>query len=144
MTNPLKVINTESAPWYKEGLSFSCTGCGKCCTGSPGYVWVSDEEIEAIASHLKITFKECTKKYLRRVHGKWSLIEKKKTYDCVFLRDNACILYSARPVQCRTYPFWPEIIKSKETWEDAARECEGIREDNPVIPLVEIEKNLHS
>jgi len=41
-------------PWYQDGLRFKCTGCGQCCTGSPGYVWVSPEEAEAMAKHLKI------------------------------------------------------------------------------------------
>ena len=30
-----------SDAWYaEEGLAFECTGCGDCCTGAPGYVWV--------------------------------------------------------------------------------------------------------
>ena len=36
-------------PWYRDGLAFSCTRCGACCTGAPGYVWVSAEEIEQLA-----------------------------------------------------------------------------------------------
>ncbi len=35
--------------WYKDGLAFSCTECGSCCTGPPGYVWACDVEIEMIA-----------------------------------------------------------------------------------------------
>ena len=37
------------SPWYRDGLAFSCTRCGACCTGGPGYVWVSPEEIEELA-----------------------------------------------------------------------------------------------
>ncbi|MFG0335929.1 MAG: YkgJ family cysteine cluster protein, partial [Maioricimonas sp. JB049] len=44
--------STGDAPWYRDGLQFSCTQCGNCCTGSPGYVWVTEEEIAAIAAHL--------------------------------------------------------------------------------------------
>ena len=36
-------------PWYHEGLRFECTGCGDCCTGAPGYVWLTEEEIRALA-----------------------------------------------------------------------------------------------
>ena len=39
-------------PWYSDGLKFDCTGCGDCCTGDPGYVWVSRAEIEALAAAL--------------------------------------------------------------------------------------------
>ena len=37
-------------PWYAEGLKFQCTGCGDCCTGAPGYVWVNQAEIDALAA----------------------------------------------------------------------------------------------
>ena len=36
-------------PWYADGLSFTCTQCGNCCTGGPGYVWISDMEIDRLA-----------------------------------------------------------------------------------------------
>ncbi|WP_296458322.1 hypothetical protein [Rubinisphaera sp.] len=39
--------------WYKDGLKFECTQCGNCCTGGPGAVWVSEEEIQAIAEYLE-------------------------------------------------------------------------------------------
>ena len=39
----------NSQRWYKDGLQFECTGCGDCCTGEPGYVWVSEQEIQNLA-----------------------------------------------------------------------------------------------
>ena len=39
----------SESPWYQDGLAFSCTRCGACCTGAPGYVWVSPEEIGRLA-----------------------------------------------------------------------------------------------
>ena len=27
-----------SDPWYNDGLRFTCTRCGHCCTGEPGFV----------------------------------------------------------------------------------------------------------
>jgi Fe-S-cluster containining protein len=41
---------SQEQPWYKDGLQFTCTQCGNCCTGRAGVVWVDDEEIEAIAT----------------------------------------------------------------------------------------------
>ena len=35
-------------PWYREGLRFECIRCGGCCTGFPGTVRVTNEEIEEI------------------------------------------------------------------------------------------------
>lgn len=130
-------------PWYKEGLNFACTGCGKCCTGEPGYVWIDQEEIEAMAETLGITVKEFIQTYTRQVDGELSLKEYPRTYQCIFLRDNMCMVYKARPKQCRTFPFWSENLESKEAWEACARRCEGINHETaPTIPLSSIVKSL--
>ena len=42
---------SEEQPWYQEGLKFSCSQCGDCCTGAPGYVWVNKREIEQLSGH---------------------------------------------------------------------------------------------
>ena len=43
----LDVIQSAAdAPWFDQGLTFTCQQCGNCCTGGPGYVWISDEEID--------------------------------------------------------------------------------------------------
>ena len=102
--------------WYSEGLKFKCTQCGKCCTGAPGYVWVTEKEMEAMALFLKISVQEFMQKYVRRVGQRYSLLESKKTYDCVFLKDKKCLVYGARPLQCRTYPWWPQILTSEQPW----------------------------
>lgn len=127
--------------WYEDGLKFKCTGCGKCCTGAPGYVWLTDDDIEKFADHFKISQKEFLQKYTRYVKGHYSLNEIPKHYDCVFFKDTKCTVYNARPKQCRTFPFWDENLKSKEAWDSVAIDCEGINhKDAPVIPLSEIKK----
>lgn len=128
-------------PWYKDGLKFGCTQCGKCCTGFPGYVWVSDAEIEKMSAFLGITSQEFTRRYTREIHGRRSLRETPVNYDCVFFKDKKCQLYGARPKQCRTFPFWSENLSSKEEWQTTAELCEGIdHPDAPLVPLAEIEK----
>jgi len=112
--------------WIDEGVKFKCTGCGACCTGSPGYVWLEDEDIERLQAHLNISKDELLKKYCRKLGDRYSLIEDDKTYDCTFLKDNKCSLYGARPKQCRTYPFWSDVIKSKNSWDEEQIHCEGI------------------
>jgi len=115
--------------WYQEGLKFGCTGCGKCCTGSPGYVWVTEEEIVAMATALNITPELFARRYIRRIGQRLSLTERGPNYDCVFLEGKTCRLYHARPKQCRTFPFWPHLLTSKDAWEQAGKDCEGI--DHP-------------
>jgi Fe-S-cluster containining protein len=139
----LKVLDD---PWYQNGVSFKCTGCGGCCTGGPGYTFVSIEEMEEIANHLNLSLDAFTKKYVRKVLGdRFSLLENPKNYDCVFLKEKKCSIYPVRPTQCRTYPFWPGILASKESFEEASRVCEGINhKDAPIVPFETIEKELKS
>ena len=61
-----------SKPWYKDGLRFACTQCGKCCTGSPGYVWITEEEVVKMAAFLKISVPEFMRTYTREVNGRLS------------------------------------------------------------------------
>jgi Fe-S-cluster containining protein len=122
--------------WYKEGLRFKCTGCGQCCTGSPGYVWINAQEMEAMAQALNISLEAFTRKYTRKVGNRYSLREHPTTYDCVFLKGKKCDVYTARPKQCRTFPWWPEHMKSPAHWEQVKERCEGV--DHPDAPLVSI------
>lgn len=132
-----------SEPWYKDGLRFTCTGCGKCCTGNPGYVWVTVEEMGAMAKVLGISIDEFKRKYIRQRDNRYSLVEMKhRNYDCVFLRDNKCLVYQARPNQCRTFPWWKENLHCKESWEIASRSCEGINDQAPLVPYAEIQEAL--
>ncbi len=137
----LNVIS-ENEPWYKEGLKFKCTECGKCCTGAPGYVWVTEDEILKMADYLKISIKDFNIRYIRRVNGKLALVEMSKNYDCIFLKDRKCSIYPVRPKQCRTFPWWPQNLSSKEAFEEAALYCEGIQKDATVVPLSTIQKQL--
>jgi hypothetical protein len=130
-------MSTSSPPWYSDGLAFSCTRCGDCCTGSPGYVWVRREEIEGLARFLGMSVEAFGRRYLRRVGRKLSLLEKSNG-DCVFY-DRGCTVYPARPTQCRTFPFWTENLASASSWSEAARECPGIGRGR-LIPLEEIRR----
>jgi Fe-S-cluster containining protein len=113
------------ALWYREGLAFACTRCGACCTGAPGYVWVSPEEIEALAEHRGQTVQEFSVKFVRRVGHRYSLIEKPGG-DCIFWdKSSGCTVYAARPVQCRTWPFWPENVETPEDWDHVRSVCPG-------------------
>lgn len=130
--------------WYKSGLKFKCTGCGNCCTGFPGTVWVTEQELEAIAEHLQIPYEECRRRYTRLIYGRTSLTEKGRKWDCVFLdAQRRCSIYAVRPTQCRTFPWWKELLTSPEEWEAAAERCEGINHpDAPLISEQEINKHL--
>jgi Fe-S-cluster containining protein len=113
-------------PWYKDGLRFKCTACGDCCTGAPGYVWVNQAEIDAMADRLGMEVAAFEKKYVRQIGVRRSLVEYKNG-DCVFFdnKSRKCQIYEQRPRQCRTWPFWNSNLRSPETWADTCEVCPG-------------------
>jgi Fe-S-cluster containining protein len=113
-------------PWYAEGLKFQCTGCGDCCTGAPGYVWVNQAEIDALAARLGLPVAEFERKYVREV-GVRRTLKERKNYDCVFLdgETRKCTVYEDRPRQCRTWPWWNSNLKSPEAWQQTCEVCPG-------------------
>lgn len=145
MTEETQTNQKTSEPWYKEGLRFKCTECGKCCTGAPGYVWVTVDEIIEMAKLLNISVDLFSKKYIRQRNNRFALIEKKGYIgesECIFLKDKKCQIYQARPKQCRTYPWWKENLNTEESWKLAAEQCEGINLDAPLISFSKIEQTL--
>ena len=128
-------------PLFKDGLQFTCTQCGKCCGGQPGFVWVNEEEITALAEFLGEPAETVFGAYTRREGTRRSLREK-ANYDCVFYdRDKGCTVYPARPRQCRTWPFWESNMKNEETWERTAEGCPGCNQGE-LIPSDEILKRI--
>lgn len=116
--------------WYKDGLSFTCTQCGNCCSGPPGYVWATKEEIGRISEFLGRTDGWLDKQHVRRVGLRYSLTEKPDG-DCIFLKRQGgkalCSIYPVRPLQCRTWPFWNDNLRSEQAWEDVHRNvCPGM------------------
>ena len=161
---------SAAEPWYSEGLSFSCTSCGKCCSGSSGSVRVTKEEAEAISEFKGLTLPEFLSTYTRRrsLHTEFKEVKTKTTgYDCIFLDRESqpgfalCSIYKLRPLQCKTWPFWPELLRDEESWLEAASSpfhhqdatdkknrktfddgCPGINRGDETIPLVDIQQQL--
>jgi len=117
----------EQSPWYQEGLNFTCTQCGNCCTGEPGVVWIEDDEIRQIAELLELSTGEVRLFHTRLVGNRVSLREFANG-DCTFLdpATRRCRVYAARPRQCRSWPFWKSNLATVETWRDTQRVCPGI------------------
>jgi len=135
----------DEQPWYRAGLRFSCTQCGNCCSGPPGYVWVTKEEIERIAAFLGRPGEGLSRQHLRRVGFRYSLTEDSKSGDCCFLKHESgkriCGIYPVRPLQCRTWPFWDVNLHSPRAWSDAGKTCPGI-DRGELHDLVQIELRL--
>lgn len=118
--------NRSDAPWYADGLRFECTQCGACCSGEPGFVFIDEAETAAMAEELQLSVAEFEKKFTRPVGSLVSLIEHPGG-DCIFLdrESRHCMVYGARPTQCRTWPFWDSTLASPEEWRETCEDCPG-------------------
>jgi Fe-S-cluster containining protein len=133
-------------------LPFKCTGCGKCCQ-TVGSVYMSPEEYIQAADYLNVTADAFVQKYASHTLAAvpapstaierdaatattaaiaavaaepWICLKDQTSESCIFLdhTTNHCQIYPVRPVQCRTYPFWPTVTASVESWNAECRRLE--------------------
>ena len=134
----------------ENGIEFSCQMCGKCCTGfNDGEVYLYEEDILRLADFLKIKGKkglrDFAKKHLKVVDDSFFWkdpnAQRGKTYryktlgfkftgedeHCHFLKGNNCSVHTARPFQCRSFPFWQMMVSSTKNFENYAQKCKGLQ-----------------
>jgi Fe-S-cluster containining protein len=115
---------------------FECMRCNQCCSGQPGYVWLSQKDLDALSSYLHVSRRAFALDYCTPVNIGLALtlsLKEKKNHDCIFLESGGCTVYRARPAQCRTYPFWETILENEQSWTEEGRACPGIGR-GPAIP----------
>jgi hypothetical protein len=121
----------EKKRFYATGLKFSCKRCSACCRYETGTVFLSEKDLENISLALNMDKNSVIKTYCRWVtdwKGEKSLsLKEKSNKDCI-LWNEGCIIYSARPLQCISFPFWESILVSSESWEVAATGCPGMND----------------
>ncbi len=120
-------------PFYKDGLRFECTRCSACCRFDPGYVFISANDLKKLTDFFKMEKRAFVEKYCRIVNvgGSRRLsLNERKNYDCIFWEKGGCRVYEARPLQCRSYPFWRPFLESEDAWNREAQNCPGINRGN--------------
>jgi Fe-S-cluster containining protein len=114
-------------PFYAQGLRFSCTHCSECCRIDPGFVFLRKKDAAILVSALNMEYTDFVEFYCRWVPVTGGVeqlsLKEKANYDCIFWKDG-CSLYEARPLQCRSFPFWPSLLENSDTWEAMA--CPGM------------------
>lgn len=138
-TVPAAANEQAGPPWYHQGLPFACTGCGNCCSGQPGAVWVTESDLQNIAAYLDKPIGEIRLFHTRPARGKISLTEFPNG-DCTFFDGftRRCRIYPVRPVQCRTWPFWDMNLKDEQAWQETCAVCPGSGQ-GPLVSLEIIE-----
>lgn len=97
-----------------------------------GFIFLTEEDrlrISKFTSKPIIEFAKFRKFDGTRFSGKgwfWSLKNAAGTHHCRFLIGGKCSIYEVRPAQCRTFPFWPEIVSQPQAIQEIAKQCPGI------------------
>lgn len=117
-----------------SGLRFECQpGCTACCQRR-GFVYLTETDIAHAAAFLGVTAAVFEKRYIYRTRNLRRL-RIPRGGECRFLRADGCSIHPAKPTQCRIFPLWPELTKSRREWRKTAAWCPGIGEGK----LVQIE-----
>lgn len=112
----------------EELLRFECTQCGLCCTarGDYAHVYVDEKECKSLARFLRLSLQDLKRRFTFVDDDGWRQLRFEQG-GCVFLdAKGRCRVYLARPSQCRTFPFWPELIRRDRWTRHARRLCEGV------------------
>jgi Fe-S-cluster containining protein len=120
-----------------DGVRFTCQpGCIACCDQS-GFVYLTETDLLRAAKFTGMSPRAFEKKYVYRTRHQMRF-RKPPDKQCPFLVSagarRGCSIHPAKPTQCRTFPFWPELVENPGDWKRTARFCPGIGKG----PLIQI------
>ena len=104
-------------------FDFKCAKCGNCCA-VPGYVHIKLSDAKGMAKILGMTLKDFRKKYVTKDDGEL-VLKMSVQGGCIFFVNRRCIVYAARPTQCKTFPFWKDSFLNKTEWNYVRLYCRG-------------------
>lgn len=106
-------------------MRFTCQpGCTRCCE-QRGNVYLSEADLSRLAAFTGMNTQTFEQRYLVRTRHTLRL-RKPRNKQCPFLEPDGCVVHPAKPTQCRTFPFWPELLNDPRELKAAARYCPGI------------------
>ncbi len=110
----------------KEIIRYHCNGCGACCRNVRDSVMLEALDAFRLLKHLSQQYPERTKEELLAEFAEPCMLSRgyfiyvlKTVNDsgtCIFLQDNRCSIYPARPRTCRLYPFALEPREKRMQW----------------------------
>lgn len=106
----------------------ACATCpGRCCRWG-GYVWVTEEEMIALAEAMRLSLEDFADQYVKAAYGRLSLQERLRDgeYHCALFDSFAkrCLVYQARPEQCRSFPYWEQY---RSNFRKLLEYCPGVK-----------------
>ena len=82
--------------------AIDCRTCANCCR--EGEAGVSNRDIVRLARFIGVSREEFREKYTMRASDNDLILKRTDEAGCVFLKDNQCSVYEARPKACADYP----------------------------------------
>ena len=96
-------------------------------------MWLNSEEFYDLQVSLQLTTEDVIDFYTQKVMNSWVLLKDQIVTSnnnnvnatnasdftqCIFLGTDGkqCSIYEARPLQCRTYPWWPRLLMNQHEW----------------------------
>jgi hypothetical protein len=98
-----------------------------------GFVYLTESDLKRAAKFTGMSARAFESKYVFRTRHQMRF-RKPREKQCPFLGDSGCNIHPAKPTQCRTFPFWPELVERISEWKGIARYCPGIGKG----PLIQI------
>jgi Fe-S-cluster containining protein len=103
-------------------------------------VYLSENDLSRLANEFGMDYTSFVDAWCRWIpftQGRERLsLKEKSNFDCIFWNGSegatasaggaGCTVYHARPLQCRTFPFWDYILCSPQAWKNAGKGCAGM------------------
>ena len=155
--------NRETEENGENLVRFECVKCGECCRRKGLIVTVTGRDVVRLSSTLGMAAPDllraldfyvlpengnapkglCDTPLLKTESGNaYMALRKMESGDCIFLKDNQCMIHPIRPFVCRTFPFVFRNVSGNVKWGFSAMKdiCPGIGEGSKVTEqeLVEL------
>jgi Fe-S-cluster containining protein len=93
-------------------------------------VYLSENDLSRLANEFGMDYTAFVNTWCRWIpftQGRERLsLKEKSNFDCIFWDLPGCKVYHARPLQCRTFPFWDYVLCSPQAWKNTGKGCAGI------------------
>ena len=88
-------------------------------------MYLTEADLLRAAEFLGMTAEAFERKFVYRTRRTMRLRVPQHA-NCHFLEHGGCAIHPAKPLQCRIFPFWPELVESAREWRLTSRYCPGI------------------
>ena len=114
---------------YPAAMRFRCIKCGICCGDTQEkvrHILLMKKEAEQIAAATLQPISAFAVKVQDKAPYSFELRKTTKEGECVFLKENRCVIYSLRPLICRFYPFELKMAGNRKHEFLHTSECPGV------------------